>query len=318
MGAPDWRVGGAAVASDGVTEAAGPGWTGRFERMTFGAGFHMHLGRLDIATDTALPVAGQGDGPTPISVYTLISGKAVFSTKGWPDLGLSPGRAILFVPQERRGVFHLAGPQVLRFFSVAMVPDLLASLLDGDVPPSLAPLMEGRATVVHERLVGAATRALVAGLGAPREGGVLHRLQREAVAIQLLTEIVGPELAEPAGPAPCAALSAREEAAVRAARARLLADLRDAPSAAELARIADVSLRRFLRTFEALHGASPAQLLRAERLNRARQMLEAGELPMKEIAWQVGYSHVSNFVTAFAEHYGAPPRRFARRGLAAE
>jgi AraC-like DNA-binding protein len=319
MSSPDWRIGSgdqaARIASGAVTEAAGPAWSGRFERMTFGPGFHMHLGRLDVAGDSEVPVTGLDEGPAPISVFTLISGKAVLHMPAWPDLTLSPGGAILFRPKERWGIFRLSGPQVLRFFSVAMAPDLLASLLDGGVPPALAAMTRGdvHETVVRERPVGAATRALVAGLGAPRETGGLQRLQRESVAIQLLLEVVG---AEAALAADSLTLHPHEDVAVRAARDRLLQDLRDPPSAVALAERSGLGLRRFLRAFEQLHGASPAQVLRTERLNRARQLLEAGELSLKEIAWQVGYSHLSNFVSAFAERFGLPPRQFQRRAAA--
>jgi transcriptional regulator GlxA family with amidase domain len=109
-------------------------------------------------------------------------------------------------------------------------------------------------------------------------------------------------------------LTAPEEAAVRAARGHLVADLRDAPSAVTLAEASGIGLRRFLRAFETLHGESPAQALRVERLNQARQMLEAGELAIKEVAWRVGYNHVSNFATAFADQFGRPPRQFLRQG----
>ncbi|MET0271998.1 MAG: AraC family transcriptional regulator [Phenylobacterium sp.] len=316
MSTPDWRIASdgqqARIAPDGVTEVVGPAWTGRFERMTFGPGFHMHLGRLDVASDTEHHVAAQDDGPTPISVYAMISGKAVLSMDGWPDLRLRPGQAILFTAEKRRSVFRLPGQQVLRFFSVAMSPELFVTLFDGRPPPALSALIEsrGRVTVVHERTLGAGTRSLIAALGSPRATGALHRLQREAAAIQMLTEMLEPQLAEPLV---AVALTRPEEAAVRAARGKLVADLRDAPSAAVLAADAGIGLRRFLRAFERLHGESPAQALRAERLNQARQMLEAGELSLKEVAWRVGYNHVSNFVTAFADHFGLPPRQYLRQ-----
>lgn len=318
MGAPDWRVGSdsaeSAVTADGVTELSGPGWRGRFERTTFGVGFHMHLGRIEADAAFDLPVAGAADTPSVVSAFTLISGAARHTNEDWPDVELEPGKAILFVHKDRRGGFRIPGPQVLSFFSVAVSPELLTSLLDGRVPPLLAPFVEsrGRVTVIKERPVSRATRSLIDALDAPGDGGALQRLHREAVAIRLLSELIEPE------PEPATAPSRAETAVLAAARARLLADLHDPPPAAVLAEEAGLSLRRFLRSFEALHGASPAQLVRRERLVRARLLLEAGETPLKEIAWQVGYAHVSNFVTAFADEFGAPPRRFQRRSLAAE
>jgi AraC-like DNA-binding protein len=321
MESPDWRIasgdGETRLAPGGVTAGSGPGWRGRFERMTFGPGFHMHLGRIDVSQDAEHHVRGADDAPAAISIWSVAVGRCTVAMDDWPEFALRAGQAILFTPRGRRAVFRLPAPQTFRFFSVAMDPELLASLLDDGVPAALAALFEshGRDTVVHEHMVSHAARALIEGLGDPAEAGALERLHREAVALQLLTETLGASLADPDEPQP---LPPREAAAVHAARKVLLSDLREAPSAAALAERAGMGLRRFLRSFEALHGASPAQLLRRERLARARQLLETGEASLKEIAWQVGYHHVSNFVTAFAEEFGAPPRRFQRRSLAAE
>lgn len=328
MGAPDWRIGEsrAVIAPDGVTELSGDGWRGCYERMTFGPGFHMHLGRLDIEKDFEQPVAAVDGGPALISAYVPISGRGRLQMLDWPELELKPGHAILFTAKQRRSVFRRLGPQTFRFFSVAMVPSVMIELLDRRIPQPLAGLIEsnGRATVVKERVLSPAMRNSIEGLGEPGEAGALQRLHREAVAIGLLTEMIEAELAEhPAAPGPgdpieTPPLSPREARAVRIAADRLTADLRDAPSAAMLAAAAEMGFRRFLRAFEAIHGVSPAQLLRRERLAEGLRLIEKGGLPLKAIAWQVGYGHVSNFVAAFSEQYGAPPRRFARQRLVAE
>jgi hypothetical protein len=100
MSAPDWRIAGGGgevrIAPDGVTEGAGPGWTGRYERTTFGPGFHMHLGSLDIERDIELPVQGADEGPTPISLYVCVSGRAKLKMQDWPEIDQKPGHAILF------------------------------------------------------------------------------------------------------------------------------------------------------------------------------------------------------------------------------
>jgi AraC-like DNA-binding protein len=324
MGAPDWRIGEsrAAIAPEGVTDLSGEGWRGRFERMAFGAGFHMHLGRLDIEQPFEQPVISADAGPALISVYVPICGRGRFEMPDWPEVELEPGRAILFTVKERRAVYRWAAPQTYRFFSVGLTPALMIELLDRRIPGPLADLIEsnGRETVVKARAVSPAVRALIDGLGEPGEAGALQRLHREAVAIRLLTEMVEAELVEAHEPLTAEAppLSPREEMAVRFAAERLTTDLRDAPSAASLAEVAEMALRRFLRAFETIHGTSPAQLLRRKRLAEGRRLLETGGMLLKAIAWQVGYGHVSNFVTAFSEQYGAPPRRFTRRKLAAE
>lgn len=314
MKSPDWRIvdqrGEVRLDPNGVTVMSGPDWTGRYERVTFGAGFHMNLGCIETRGPTEHRVAGESDAPPSVSVWMPISGQATLSTADHPDFRFRPWRAALLVTKDRAGVFRFPGPQAFRFFSVAVSPELLTSLLDGEVPEGLRPLVESRAreTVIRERPIKAATRALVGELGAPGAGGSLQRLHREAVALRLLTEVLGAEMTA----FDASTLTSAETAAVHGAREALVRDLRDPPSAAELAKAARMGLRRFLNAFEALHGASPDRALRLARLSEARRLVETGDLPMKEIAWRVGYAHASNFVSAFAAEYGAPPRRFRR------
>lgn len=320
MKSPEWRIadkaGEVRLDPNGVTVMSGAGWVGRYERVTFGAGFHMNLGCVETHGPVEHRVAGESDAPPSISVWAPIAGRATLSTSDAPEFPFTAWRAALLVTKDRTGVFRFPGPQTFRFFSVAVSSELFATLLDDKVPEALRPLVEsrGRATVIRERPITTATRALIRELGAPGEGGSLQRLHREAVALRLLTEVLGAEV----GGVDAASLTLAEAAAVRAAREDLVRDLREPPSAAELAKAARMGLRRFLHAFEAVHGATPDRALRLARLAEARRLLETGELPMKEIAWRVGYAHASNFVAAFAAEFGAPPRRFQRRSLAAE
>jgi AraC-like DNA-binding protein len=320
-GSPDWRIAGQTgevrLDPSGVTVMSGANWTGRYERVTFGAGFHMNLGHVETQGPLEHRVSGESDAPPSISVWAPIAGRATLLTPDAADLRFTPWRAALFVTKDRSGVFRFPGPQTFRFFSVAVSTELFVSLLDGQVPQALRPLVEsrGRETVVRERPIKAATRVLIGELGAPGGGGgALQRLHREAVALRLLTEVLGAEM----DGFDASTLTSAEAATVRDAHEALLRDLREPPSAAELAKAARMGLRRFLRAFEALHGASPDRALRLARLAEARRLIETGELPMKEIAWRVGYAHASNFVAAFSAEFGVPPRRFQRRGFAAE
>ena len=314
MKSPDWRIADrereVRLDPNGVTVLSGAGWTGRYERVTFGAGFHMNLGCVETEAAAEQHVVRDSDAPPSISVWIPMAGQATLATSDRPPYRFTPWRAALLVTKDRAGTFRFPGPQVFRFFSVAVSSDLFVSLLDGNVPERLRPLVESgaRATVIRERPIKAATRVLIGELGAPGEGGSLERLHREAVALRLLTEVLGAEMRG----FDIASLTDAETAALHDARRALVADLREPPSAAELAKGARMGLRRFLNAFEALHGASPDRALRLARLSEARRLLEAGDFPMKEIAWRVGYAHVSNFSAAFTAEFGAPPRRFSR------
>lgn len=58
------------------------------------------------------------------------------------------------------------------------------------------------------------------------------------------------------------------------------------------------------------------ETLRSQRLGHARIVCEAGGMPLTEIAFRVGYNHVTKFISVFTARYGAPPRRYLDGGAA--
>jgi AraC-like DNA-binding protein len=99
---------------------------------------------------------------------------------------------------------------------------------------------------------------------------------------------------------------------VERAQDHLLADLRCPPSAPRLARALGVGEKRLAAAFKAVLGRSMSDLLREVRLETARRAIETRDAPLKQIAWEVGYGDVTNFIHAFRNRFGAPPRRFQK------
>lgn len=58
-------------------------------------------------------------------------------------------------------------------------------------------------------------------------------------------------------------------------------------------------------------GITPSELLRESRLLRARQLLEAGEGGVGEIAYAVGFKNVGHFSTSFRQRFGQSPSQLA-------
>jgi AraC-like DNA-binding protein len=101
---------------------------------------------------------------------------------------------------------------------------------------------------------------------------------------------------------------------MHAARERLLADMRNPPTLGDLAAEFGLTEKRLNVGFRALFGATVFETLRNERLDHARIALRDERVSLKEIAFRVGYNHVSNFTNAFTARYGEPPRRYAAGG----
>lgn len=74
-----------------------------------------------------------------------------------------------------------------------------------------------------------------------------------------------------------------------------------------------ISRRELLRSVRRQFRCSLRAWLARERLRRARQLLRARRLTIKEIAHALGYSRAANFIRAFARALGVPPEFWRRR-----
>jgi transcriptional regulator GlxA family with amidase domain len=90
----------------------------------------------------------------------------------------------------------------------------------------------------------------------------------------------------------------------------LTARLDEHVTGSSLARAAGLSRSRLYDLFKNEVGTSPARYAKQLRLERARDLLEAGSLSVKEIAGVVGFTDVSHFVRDFRMAFGASPSEF--------
>ncbi len=80
----------------------------------------------------------------------------------------------------------------------------------------------------------------------------------------------------------------------------------------ELAGVAGLSPFHFLRSFRAVHHATPQQMLMALRLFEAKRLLAAGQTPAR-VAASVGLSDQAHLTRAFAARYGVTPARYRQQ-----
>jgi AraC-like DNA-binding protein len=79
---------------------------------------------------------------------------------------------------------------------------------------------------------------------------------------------------------------------------------------AELAHAAGLSRFHFLRTFRRVTGITPHQWLLRARLRDAAQRLATTREPVTDIALDVGFEDLSNFIRSFRAEFGVSPRRY--------
>jgi AraC-like DNA-binding protein len=73
---------------------------------------------------------------------------------------------------------------------------------------------------------------------------------------------------------------------------------------------AGVSPFHFLRLFAGVLGVTPHQYLVRSRLRHAARLLADDERPVTDVAYDVGFSDLSNFVRTFGRAAGVSPRKF--------
>jgi AraC family transcriptional regulator of adaptative response/methylated-DNA-[protein]-cysteine methyltransferase len=79
-----------------------------------------------------------------------------------------------------------------------------------------------------------------------------------------------------------------------------------------LAQRLGVGSRQLTRLFARYLHASPSEVARTTRVQRAKRLLDETSLPMTEIAMRAGFGSVRRFNSVFAEIYGRPPTEIRR------
>jgi AraC family transcriptional regulator, regulatory protein of adaptative response / methylated-DNA-[protein]-cysteine methyltransferase len=97
----------------------------------------------------------------------------------------------------------------------------------------------------------------------------------------------------------------------RAVRLISAGALDNAPVDALAARLG-VGARHLSRLFDKYLGASPAQIAKTARVQRAKRLLDNTDLPMTEIASRSGFRSLRRFNAVFAEVYKRPPTGIRR------
>ena len=81
----------------------------------------------------------------------------------------------------------------------------------------------------------------------------------------------------------------------------------------ELAGIAHMSKRSFIRAFQAATGASPIAYLIQLRINRATALLRDSDAPVTDIAFRAGFADSNYFTRQFRKLTGISPRSYRRQ-----
>jgi transcriptional regulator GlxA family with amidase domain len=96
---------------------------------------------------------------------------------------------------------------------------------------------------------------------------------------------------------------------------KILTLIEDQPelSVRELAHAVRMSPAHLQRSFKLATGTRVSDLLAERRLQKAAALLSASDMPIKQIAYAVGYEHHSSFVRAFQRRFAQAPGYYRQR-----
>ncbi|WP_407430126.1 two-component regulator propeller domain-containing protein [Arcticibacter sp.] len=80
----------------------------------------------------------------------------------------------------------------------------------------------------------------------------------------------------------------------------------------ELAEKIGMGRTTFYKKFKSLTNMTPVEFVRDMRVQRGKQMLDAGEINIASVAYSVGFNDPKYFGTCFREKYGMPPSGYLR------
>ncbi|NIB41556.1 helix-turn-helix transcriptional regulator [Pseudomaricurvus alkylphenolicus] len=109
-------------------------------------------------------------------------------------------------------------------------------------------------------------------------------------------------------------ISKREQQKMSEARRLLQKQWQNPPSQDELVQLLGIGKSRLKECFKWLFGYSISDYVMRIRMQQAQQLLTESNLNVSQVAWEVGYEHPCNFVTAFKRQFGMTPKAFQKAG----
>lgn len=244
----------------------------------------------------------------------VLQGAGELKAAGNEDQGWRGGGQAYAVSFSERQISYRLGPdQPLHLMALRLNPAILDLLMrDDDVPAPVARALDRKGEpLATVRASGPAILRAARELLHPSYQGAMGRLYREAKATEFLALHLG---SFRSGDQAFRELTRQELSRVREAQELLTGSLQNPPDAATLAALVGLTPKKLNKGFRQLFGTTVFDYLLDARLSAARRRLEEDdEVSLKYLAWSLGYSQTSNFVSAFRRRFGIAPGAYRRR-----
>lgn len=109
---------------------------------------------------------------------------------------------------------------------------------------------------------------------------------------------------------PFLAAAPGEDSLMARVQVHVLGNLRAPLSVEALAAVTGMSVRSFSRRFAEEANMTPRDFVEGARIDAARNLLEAGELPLKAVAWDCGFGDADRMRAVFSRRLGVTPAAY--------
>lgn len=248
-----------------------------------------------------------------IGLGAMLGGEGKVRAEGAPEQSWREQQSFFALNPETQISYHIRPGKRWGMVGLILAPEVLEDLAnENDLPQQARNAMggSGQPFCTMRPLKNAAMAHVARDLLKNQFRGRMASLHRQARSLEYLGLLMGALDAAPVAEA----LTALETRRIREARDRLVADLRNPPDLHALAYAVGLGVKRLNEGFRLVYGTTVFDYLRDARLEAARDALDNNPgAPLKQIAWQVGYAHTTNFINAYRRRFGAPPARDRRR-----
>ncbi len=259
----------------------------------------------DVAEKTVQP-----DGQRTLVITFGLAGESAYAERGGTRLHFRQGHTTLSVFAACQGERRFRANTPVRQLRLAVSETALQRYL-GTAGALLA--CSSGVRPLGECATPPWCLALVRSLAQP---GSISYLDAHIAALSLVGEHLrhlGPLGSLAMGPSSAARWTPSDLEKLRRAHDLMRSQMDRALTIAYLCTAVGINASRLKQGFREVYGTTPYQALLEMRMQRARQMLEAGT-QVAQAGYAVGYAHPSNFSTAFERYFGFRPRNLRAGG----
>jgi AraC-like DNA-binding protein len=242
---------------------------------------------------------------------TDVMGGQVAAMAGTAGIGYFPGHD---------GIMEVRNGRPLKVLHVHVTPERLNRMLGADIgaiPPSFRLIVEGTVNrdFMSKRAMDPLMQVTALDVFNGRYHGRPQYLYLEGKALELISLQLGRLMSQEANQKKRALLTRNEKKRIHAARDFLVRDLAAPPTLTTLANAFCLSQNKLQIGFRELHGSSVFGYLREYKMQKARQLFDQTEMNVSQVAWEVGYTNVSQFTKAYKKRFGVLPKHYRKSAL---